>query len=373
MNNLSIKNKLLLLSAMALAVIFAYSLKIANHAYTSYDSSTKTYTIVELSIRVSTVLHELQKERGASTGFLGMQGKSFANILLDQQIQTDKKINELRVFCKKYSTPEIEIVSKIDLDSIKIIRKKISSQSINIKTALDFYTSLNKEIIDTISSFSTIAKDTEVRTNFNSFVLFISSKEKAGVERAILSGVFAIDKFTSNSFAKFSSLAAEQKTLLNLFFNTANNKIKSEFKKIKENRSFLEVQRIRDIALLKNENFGIDSVYWFNTITKKIEKLKEFEDKIAYDTINKANDKANDAFMTLVILTLVTAAILIFILYVSYYVTHEITKAYSKLEEITKNQEIIIAQKTKIANEQRDSAINSAKAKSEFLANMSTK
>ena len=371
MNNLSIKNKLLLLSTMALAVIFAYSLKIADDAYTLYTNSTKTHNIVELSIKVSTVLHELQKERGASTGFLDTQGKSFAKILLAQQIQTDKKIKELRDFCKKYLTPEAEIVNKINLNLIKEIRKKISSQSINTKIALDFYTSLNKEIIDDISFFSTIPKDTEVRTNFSSFILFISAKEKAGVERAILSGVFAIDKFTLDSFAKFSSLAAEQQTLLNLFINTANNKIKSEFKHIQKNSSFLEVQRIRNIALLKNKNFGIDSVYWFKIITKKIEKLKEFEDKITYYTISKANDKANEAFTTLIILTLVTTAILLFILYVSYYVTNEITKAYVKLEEITKNQEIIIVQKTKIANEQRDSAINSAKAKSEFLANMS--
>ena len=103
-----------------------------------------------------------------------------------------------------------------------------------LNIALDFYTSLNKEIIDTISYFSTIPKDTEVRTNFSSFVLFISSKEKAGIERAILSGVFAMDKFTLNSFAKFSSLASEQQTLLNLFFNTASKNIKLEFKQIKE-------------------------------------------------------------------------------------------------------------------------------------------
>ena len=87
MNKLSIKNKLLLLSTITLLVIFAYSIKIANNAYSSYNNSTKTYTIVELSIRISTVLHELQRERGASTGFLGTQGKKFTNILLSQQAQ----------------------------------------------------------------------------------------------------------------------------------------------------------------------------------------------------------------------------------------------------------------------------------------------
>ena len=347
MSKLSIKNKLLLLSTIALLVIFAYSLKIANNAYSSYNNSSKTYTLVELSIKVSTVLHELQKERGASIGFLGTEGKNFANILLAQQSKTDKKIKELRKFCKKYSTPETEIVNKIDLDSIKDIRKKIGLQSIDTKIALDFYTILNNKIIDTISYFSTIPKDIEVRTNFNGFVLFISAKEKAGIERAVLSGVFAIDKFTLDSFAKFSSLASEQQTLLNLFLNTSSKKIKSKFKQIEENQSFLEVQRIRNIVLNKDKNFGINSVYWFETITKKIEKLKEFEDELVYDTMSIANNKTNDSLNVLIILAFVTITVLLFTLYISYLVTIGITRAYAELETtLSTMDEHIIFSKT---------------------------
>ncbi|MEA3384355.1 MAG: ATP-binding protein, partial [Campylobacterota bacterium] len=42
-----------------------------------------------------------------------------------------------------------------------------------------------------------------------------------------------------------------------------------------------------------------------------------------------------------------------------------------ELENITKNQELVIQQQTKIANSQRDKAIEASKTKSEFLANMS--
>ena len=488
MSKLSIKNRLLFLSATVLIVIFTYSIKIADSAYSSYNNSTKTYNIVELSIKLSTVLHELQKERGVSSGFLGTQGKKFANMLLTQQTQTDKKIKELKEFCEKHSIPEIKLINKIDLDSIKAIRKKISLHSIDTKEVLDFYTLLNKKIIDTISYFSTIPKDAEVKLDFNSFVIFISSKEKAGVERAILSSVFAMDKFTLPLFNKFSSLAAQQQTLLNLFCYTSSKKIQSYFKQIKKDASFLEVQRIRDIAFSKKEKFGVDSVYWFKTITKKIEKFKVLEDKIAKDIIKIAKEKADNASNTLLVLVLVTATILLLTLYMSYFIITGITKSYAELEDtlsildeniifskidlkwvitdisnaysamseyakdeligksynvirhpdmpkntfediyktvqsgktwrgriknlkkdggycwincsiepsfdergniifysatgteitnkinleiLTKNQEIIIAEKTKLANTQRDKAISSTSAKSEFLANMS--
>ena len=332
MNKLSVKNRLLILSVTTILVIFAYSIKIADSAYSSYINSTKTYKIVELSIKLSSLLHELQKERGASAGFLSSKDKKFANILFAQQIQTDEKIKELKEFCEKHSIPEIKLTNKIDLNSIKAIRKKISLHSIDAKEVVDFYTLLNKEIIDTISYFSTIPKDAEIKTDFNSFVIFISSKEKVGVERATLSSVFAMDKFTLPLYNEFSSLVAQQQTLLNLFYHTASKKIQSYLRQIKKDTSFLEVEKIRDIAFSKKEKFGVDSVYWFKTITKKIEKFKVLEDKIAKNTIKIAKEKVGNAFDTLVILILVTATILLLILYISYFITKGITKTYAELE-----------------------------------------
>lgn len=326
------KNKLFLLSSLALLVIFAYSIKIADNAYSLYFNSIRTNAIIELSVKLSSVLHEIQKERGASAGHLGYKGEKFTNILLSQQKQTDKKIKELKEFYKRSFIPEIEIVKKINLDSVNEIRKKINLHLVTVKTAVDFYTSLNKEIIDTISYFSTIPQDVEVGTDFSSFVVFISSKEKAGLERAILSTVFAMDKFTLESFAEFSSLVSEQKTLLNLFFNTTSKQIKAEFNQLQSDSSFTEVQRIREIALSRDKNFGVDSIYWFEIMTNKIEKLKEFEDKIANDTIKVAKDKVGNTTKTIIILAFVTITILLITILVSYHIVRGITKTYTELE-----------------------------------------
>ena len=338
MKNLTIKKKLILLSAIVLVIIFAYSIKIAYSAYTSYLNDTKTYSIVELSIKTSAVLHELQKERGASAGFIGSNGKNFADILPAQQLQTDKKIAQLQEFYKTSSlTKEIASVkSIISSNAIQDMRRKVNSLSTTTKSAVGFYTALNKNIIDTISNFSTVPENPDVRTNFGSYVVFISSKERAGVERAVLSGVFAADKFTINTFAKFSSLASEQKTLLNLFFNTTSKENQNAFRSLQKHSSFAEVQRMRNIALSKNENFGIDSIYWFKTITSKINELKRYEDKIANETLSLANNKANSALITLNTVLIVSLLVLLLILYISYNITQGISSSISKFNTLIK-------------------------------------
>jgi methyl-accepting chemotaxis protein len=331
MGNLNIKNKLILLSVIVFSVIFIYSIMISVDAYSKYKNDSKANSIIQLSVKLSSVLHELQKERGASAGYLGSGGKKFANILPAQQRETDKKIKELREFCKSSSLDEAKLAQqRVDLDKINNIRKRINSLQAPVKEAVNFYTNLNKNIIDTISYFSTIPRDADVRTDFSSFVIFISAKERAGIERAVLSGVFSKDKFTTSTFAKFSSLAAQQKTLLNLFEHTTSDKMKKIFQEIKQDPSFAKVQEMRDIAFSRESNFGIDSVYWFKTITQKINQLKLFENKLTDDVIKISSRNSSNAFYTLLGVISISLLVLVIILYISRSVTLSISNSISK-------------------------------------------
>jgi methyl-accepting chemotaxis protein len=324
-----------MLSAIVLTVIFAYSLKISIGAYSTYSNDSKAHSIIQLSVKMSAVLHELQKERGASAGFLGSGGKEFADILPIQQRTTDEKIKELREFCKGCTLEEIRVAKKnVNLDAVVAMRQKVNSLTASTKDAVKFYTALNKSIIDTISYFSTIPEDAKVRTDFSSYVVYISAKERAGIERAVLSGVFAADKFTIATFAKFSSLASEQATLLNLFSNTTSTKIQKDFEQLKTHPSFAEVQRMRDIALSRNEGFGIDSVYWFKTITTKINQLKIFEDEVAALTIEQAASNASSAMTLLIVITLVSIAVLLLIIFIAYNVTTGITNSIKEFNAL---------------------------------------
>jgi len=335
MKNMTIKSKLILLSLITIVVIFAYALKLALISYDTYANDTRSKNLIELSVKMSAVLHELQKERGASAGYVGSGGKKFSAILPAQHKTTSAKIAELKSYCSTSPLNEVkDALSLIDENALKAMRTKVNSLSVPVKVPVGFYTSLNKSIIDTITKFSTIPKTPEVKTNFSSFVIFISSKERAGIERAVLSGVFAKDKFTISSFSKFSSLASEQKTLLNLFYHSTSKKIQDTYTLMQQHPSFAEVQRMRDVALSKNEDFGIDSVYWFKTITSKINQLKKFEDSISESTIELATSTANNAFVVLSFIILISLALLMFILFISYNITTGISNSISKFNDL---------------------------------------
>ncbi len=333
--NMTIKNKLIFLSIVVLSVIALFSIKMSYETWHNYKNVKDTASLIKLSVKMSAVLHELQKERGASAGFLGSKGTKFVDILPKQHNSTDIKIKELRTFISANRSDAATKVSKeINFDSIPAMRVKVKSQSATVKDAVKFYTALNKKLIDTVSHFSTIPEEGHLRTDFNSFVIFISSKERAGIERAVLSSVFAKDNFTRATAAKFASLVSEQNALTNLFMHTANNDMQQAYNKTKSDSSFAEVDKYREIAESKESLFGIDPTLWFKTITKKINKLKKFEDTLANHTLDMAATMVNTSFMTLLFVTIASLLVILFVLYLTKSVSNGITNSIDRFKDI---------------------------------------
>lgn len=330
-NNLTIKNKLLFLSISVLIVIFAYAAKISYDSYYNYTNDKKTHKLIELSVKMSAVLHELQKERGASAGFLSSNGSKFGNILKKQQKSTDVKIKEFKVFCENCDIKYYQLIKgKFDLASIQQMRERVNSITISAKEEVEFYTALNKQIIDTISTLSTTAENKEMRTSFNSFTIFISAKERAGIERAVLSGVFAKDKFSRDAYGKFKSLSSEQNTLLNLFFQVTNDETKALYNEIIQDPSFAEVARMRSVATSRQSDFGIDATYWFKTITKKINKLKWLEDQMSENIVTTAEERTSIAMILQIAILIISSIVLLAIILISKSITNSISSSINK-------------------------------------------
>jgi len=335
LQNMTIKNKLIFLSITIFIVITLFSARLVYESWDDYKNSKETESLVHLSIKMSALLHELQKERGASAGFIGSHGKKFTTLLPQQYKKTDRKIAQLQIYMQNHQSQYTQkIKTFFHPQQIIAMRKKVSTLQTSVQKSVQFYTALNKKIIDTIGNFSTVPRNKHLRTDFNSLVIFISAKERAGIERAVLSAVFAKDHFTRATAAKYASLVSEQKALLNLFLSVSNEHIKKIFKKIEKDPAFIQVEHFRAIANAKESHFGVDPTIWFQTITKKINKLKEFEDILANHTIHIAKKKTSDA-LTMLLIVLIGSIVIIFItILLSRSVTQSITNSIERLKNI---------------------------------------
>lgn len=312
LRNLSINKKLLMLSLFFISIIFVYAIRLSITDLKNYNNSQDVIKIVQLSVFMNNVVHELQKERGASAGFLSSAGKKFSDTLNQQRTASDLQLKQLEEYLDSETNSFTkQVQQQVDFSRLDSIRSQISQMTINTKKAVAYYTGLNNNLIRLISEFSTHANDNDVRNMLNSLVLFTSAKERSGIERAMLSAVFSKNEFNRFLQQKFLFVLAQQKALFKLFEDTASPSLKQNFQQIKASPSFNEVQKMRNIALKKQNNFGVNADVWFKTITKKINKLKEMEEIITHSLLETATYNKQKSFYTLLIVGIFSILILI--------------------------------------------------------------
>ena len=90
-----IRQKLVYLLAMPIIGLLAFSGLSTVESYLAADRMAKVSTLAELAPDISAVVHELQKERGRSAGFIGSGGKKFATELPEQRKTTDTQHRRL--------------------------------------------------------------------------------------------------------------------------------------------------------------------------------------------------------------------------------------------------------------------------------------
>jgi methyl-accepting chemotaxis protein len=161
---------------------------------------------------------------------------------------------------------------------------------------VEYYTNTNGSLLKIIETATTLAKSVRLVKALNTYTNFLKSKERAGVERAVLSGTFASDKWKNGFYAKFITLLAEQNTYLDASMATATPYIKNFYKNTMNSPIVAKVQKMENIAKNHtNGNFGVNAETWFKSITEKINLLKKVDDKMSNYNFTLLNEVQKDA------------------------------------------------------------------------------
>ena len=334
LNNLGVGVKLLCLIFIPLITLLIFSAILITERYRMVQESVLLDQGITLATKISIVIHELQKERGTSAGFLGSKGKNFGENLQKQRQLSDEKIKELRAFLQNIALEEYPKnvydalqVSLKSIDEINTIRSGVDSLNVKVGDILGYYTSTIAKSIQTIVEVISISTSDVVTRNLIAYVNFITAKENAGQERAVLSNTFSADRFADGIYNRFLALTVAQGIFLEEFKRYASSKNYDAYLKVTSDQSFSEVERMRQIARDKFMvgGFGVEGPYWFDTITRKINLLKEVEDKLAEDLIWQIKEIEDKNFFSFWLVLIISCAVALITLAVGYLIANSIT------------------------------------------------
>jgi len=326
--NISTRTKLFLLAAIpAIAMLYfagSASLEKASIA----KEMVRLESTIDLSVKMGEVVHELQKERGMSALFIGSKGTKFSTELPLQRMEADKKIEALQTTLKTFDAGSdtdqfAEVLNAVggNLAELKTKRSSVSALGIVIGESSAYYTKTIDSLLDVATKVSTLSSNSDISRRSTAYVNLLQYKERIGIERALLTTVFAAGSFTPETQAKFTAATSAQKVYAKLFLTYAPDYQKNFYLEKVSGKSVDEVASMEKVALENKPlakdktletTFGVEPEYWFKTVTEKINLIKEVEENVSRDLLATTSKLQNDAQHILIFsITLAILALLI--------------------------------------------------------------
>jgi len=303
------KAKLVMLFALPFLIFLCIALWQIFHHETDVRAISNIEKQVQLSTHISSLVHELQKERGDSGIYLSSQGALFSDELLIQRHKTDNSYTRLNRFLTtfnylEYPSQFIYLLehSQLSLQSLDEIRNKISLSQMTAVEAIEYFTNVNRHFLNVIEEVAQNSPEPDLVFAIISYTNFLRGKELLGIERALLSHTFTQDYFEEGAYRQFMKLVTEQNVYHQRFLSLTKPELVNEFNGLNSDEQSRKVQKYRNIAHKNAENghFGVNVKSWFNAISAKIDQFKILEDAITNDLTQTALQKKTESEVSLV-------------------------------------------------------------------------
>jgi len=308
--NMRLAQKLGLMVILPVIVMMGFAIALSISAFSLRATTVQLESMAELSVHASNLVHEMQKERGMTAGFLGSGGKKFAQEIKGQRQAVNNKIEALNQFLVEF---DVEVLGEKfnaglsnGLGRLKQIEEKrgaVDALNIKLGDALAYYTGNNAAFLSLVELMSTLSPEAEMAIMTAAYANYLQGKERAGIERAVLANVFVKDAFSGNLLNRFMALVTTQNNYQNVFLSLAREEDNTFYKDTLRGEFVEQTERMRKAALDKASTggFGIDAGDWFKMQTGKINLLKKVEDRLAEGLAGKAAELKSGATTELIV------------------------------------------------------------------------
>ena len=318
LQKLKFKQALVLLIIFPLAglIYFAVQGSIERLAVAREMETLQDFT--QLAVQSSNLVHELQRERGASAGYIGSRGADFGNRLENQRSVTLQQIEDLENFLAGFDRAALpqemrETLSRgeLSLNNLQSIRRGITDLNLDLDDALEYYSETIAHFLDLIGMMAQTSGHGGMVNQAAGYHSFLLAKENTGIQRAVLSNTFAADQFAPGIYHHFVEIVAARELHLDTFLTGASPAQLERYQNTMQAEAVEEVARLEELAFSKADEggFGVEPGYWYDVMTERIDLMKKGEDGLAADLLSRAEHLRNEANDGLRLFLIVTLAI----------------------------------------------------------------
>ncbi|MHC4320836.1 MAG: response regulator [Planctomycetota bacterium] len=340
-SGLGLIKQLIVLALIPALIVGGFMAILLYREFDAKKQAEQIKSIADYMVVANQVVHQLQRERGASAGYIASNGSDMKEAMKKQRILTDRYYTVMDKETKSLNMAELgyKFARHVNASLRKLwqlppIREKITSLSIENSKSNELYSEIIDDIIGTFQEASVIIKNSELSFPFTACVNLIMVKEMASSERAIMIGFVAEDKpVTQSEMHAWMQVSKGQDALLAVFKYQITEKIRNEFLTKMSESNIKAVMDIRKQISknLANGNFGLKPEFVFAAVTGRIDDLKRVEDAQLQEILKEATALSSEKMISVIIYSGLTGGSAIAMFILCFFIARSITKPITTL------------------------------------------
>ncbi|MBK1887268.1 MULTISPECIES: nitrate regulatory protein [unclassified Marinobacter] len=258
---------------------------------------------------ISNLVHGLQRERGASSIFLGSGGEKFG---LERKTMVAE--SECLYIVFKRALAEIHeeltthpvsshllahIASALHgLESLTALRVRVKARALSVPETTESYSTLIQRLITVVFEAADTAVDPSLARLLVAMVHLMKGKEFCGQERAAGSVGFSTGRFDSALGRRMTHLVEAQGRCFEVFVEFADEQSGQLLKSLLAHEREQEVERLRRFGCAIGRYKPLDpehADHWFALMSERMDELKKVEESVENSFHGRCAERYADA------------------------------------------------------------------------------
>lgn len=307
LNAFSIRNRLLLVVGVATISLLLLGAPRLLEAYSNRADAVATLEAVELANTASALVHELQRERGNSDGFISSEGSSaFAQSLAEQRARTDTAALSFKDALARSADDPLRVSD--DLNQLSATRKAVSGLDMTSQASSRYYTGLVTKLLSLFSQTLLNSEDPQIVSQGAALVALLEAKERSGRERSAGVIGFSEDIFPIDAAVRQRTLMGQQAGFFHSFKGSAPPAFVKGLETLLQGDAAAQVTALRDTAYSSATSqtaSGVGASDWFVAATARIDALYALEQRLVEHLVGIAVASKSEASGNIAILSAV--------------------------------------------------------------------
>lgn len=302
----------------------------------------RSASIAQHLVLVGDLVHELQKERGYSAGFVASRGANFADNMPAQRTRSDEAWARLQTSFGQLSEWSPDEVTSLGtrMNQLGDWRRDVSALQLSVPELATRYTGTINTLLSITTNLAQDMSSDALSPTARASKLLALAKEAAGLERAMGATGLGQASFPHNIYVRFVALRSEQIALLDLAETEWDGPVRLIDAVSSETSERLKAMRdVVDVSMTSTRTPALEASDWFAASTEWIDGLRSVETSLMTRINERANrtlDAARDTLRNeLVISLLVIAAVLAFTIATFEYLVFRLKRLTSAIQRFT--------------------------------------